>query len=43
MTTLLKKYANYKNGKEIINNIYNYVNNKYGYKQYKLNNNNLIG
>jgi len=43
MTTLLKKYAKYYNGKEIINNVYNHVNHKYGYKQYKLNNNNLTG
>jgi hypothetical protein len=40
MTTLLQKYSKYINGKEIINNIYKYVHNKYGYKQFKSNNKN---
>jgi hypothetical protein len=35
MTTLLQKYKKYTNGKEIINNVYKYVNNVYGYKQFK--------
>jgi hypothetical protein len=35
MSTLLQKYGKYTKGKEIINNVYNYINNKYGYKQYK--------
>ena len=35
MTTLLQKYAKCTNGKEIINNVYKHVHNKYGYKQFK--------
>jgi hypothetical protein len=34
MSTLLQKYGKYMGGKDIINNVYNHVNNKYGYKQY---------
>ena len=43
MVTLLQKYSKYTNGKEIINNVHNYINNKYGYKQYKPINNYLVG
>ena len=35
MATLLQKYKAYTNGKEVINNVYNYVNNTYGYKKFK--------
>ena len=43
MVTLLQKYNKYTNGKEIINNVHNYINHKYGYKQYKPINNYLVG
>ena len=43
MATLLQKYKAYNNGKEIINNVYNYVNNTYGYKQFKSINKELVG